>query len=136
MEVSCATAAEKCPAIWESLCAAVSPCAFANGSYGVSVMHDGKDGFTYYAALPQHSLETAPENMNRLLLPGGDYVRCPVNGLGELTEAYTFIYEAAWITPATPFKLDMQAACFEYYPPTYINDSKFFIYAPLTAIKA
>lgn len=129
-----AKASQDCPKLWESVFMPymasfpVNP-EYVNQSFGVSVMLD-EDTFDYWAVMAIADGADVPEGMDILTLPGGPYAECRLPSLGELGEAYMYIY-TNWITQQEKYAMNMQGCSIELYTDKYPETGELTIYCPL-----
>lgn len=128
-----------CPHLWEKVFAprmheisGKNPCEYHGASYGVSVMLD-EQNFDYWAAMPAPEGLALPEGMQQIELPAGFYASCAISSLGQLGEAYTYLYEA-WPKTVKEYAPNMQAPSFEYYDQRFCESGALEVYAPLQKI--
>lgn len=100
-------------------------------SYGLSLMVDMQTGvFDYWAAMPLGPGLPEPEGMSRIMLPAGLYAGCRLNGLEQLSEAYSYLYEQ-WPASNPGYSFNLEAPCFELYGPSYLQDGSLDIFVPV-----
>lgn len=127
----------KCPALWEKFRSGLEDLNqfTTHGSFGLSVMQaDVTGGFTYWAALQFVPGASIPTGMEYFELPGGYYVKLLVDTLPELSAAYAFLYNDAWLSENSPYKINLDAPCFEFYPKDYHQFGKFYIHVPVNKV--
>lgn len=93
---------------------------------------EGQCRFDYWTALPVDENAPVPDGMRECYLPEGVYAECRVASLADLPAAYAYWYEK-WLPAHTEYRCNMQAPCFELYPPEYQTSGRFSICFPLVA---
>lgn len=138
--VKVATTMEKCgvdcPALWEKnfgprMADFPADPRYPNQSFGVSVMID-QSAFDYWAVMPLREGAAIPTGMEKLVLAGGSYAECRLNGLAELGDAYNYVY-LKWAAAQEKFVLNMAEASIELYTSEFMTTGKLVIYCPLAA---
>ncbi len=122
-----------CPAIWQTFGPRIveipgGDC-IGKGAYGVSVMLNEND-FDYWVAVEAASNAAVPKDMATFEIPDGLYAKCSVASLEKLGEAYMYVY-SQWVSGQSEYGLNMQAPCFELYPPNWRLEDAFEIYVPV-----
>lgn len=131
-------AAKDCPALWQAfgprICTELANCASISKeghTYGVSIMTD-PERFTYWAAIEigtdDASGKALPKDIQTMTIPAGLYVKCQVENLSQLGEAFTALY-MQWPQTQNEYALNMQGLCFELYPMNWQLTDPLEIYA-------
>lgn len=126
--------AQDCPSLWEHVFGPrmmdfpMDPL-YSGVSYGASVMIDN-ESFDYWAVMPIAAAADTPDGMDILEIPGGLYVECRLESLGQLSDAYNFIF-MEWIPAQEKFASNMLGMGLEEYTADYMTNGSLTIYCPL-----
>lgn len=122
-----------CPAVWQTFGPRIAGIpgrdGAGQGAYGVSFMLNEND-FDYRAAVEAAPGTTVPDGMAAFEIPSGRYARCGVASFEQLGEAYMYVY-GQWAPGQSEYALNMQAPCFELYPPNWSPGDAFEVYVPV-----
>jgi AraC family transcriptional regulator len=122
-----------CPALWQAFAPRIAEISTGNESgnvaFGVSVMVNDND-FDYWAAVEALSSVAVPAGMQTTEISAGLYAKCSVANMEKLGEAFMYVY-TQWTHEQSEYRLNMNAPCFELYPPGWQPDNAVEIYSPV-----
>ena len=107
----------------------IRPLSIEQRSFGITFATDKKDAFDYLAGLSVHSDATPPDKtLVTRNVPAARYAvfKCASQDMGK---TYQYIY-SEWL-PASRYKLDTAASCFEQYAPREWANRPVYIYIPI-----
>ncbi|MDR1142059.1 MAG: GyrI-like domain-containing protein [Planctomycetaceae bacterium] len=99
-------------------------------SYGLFVRTNQYVSLDFWTASEIASDISIPEGMEVFDLPSGKFVRCLIPVASDILMAYHTVY-STWIQTQNEYDIDMEAACFELYPPKWTPNDAFDLYVPL-----
>jgi predicted transcriptional regulator YdeE len=99
-------------------------------SYGLFIKTNPYISLDFWTASEIASDIPIPEGMDVLELLPGKFVRCLIPMASDILMAYHTVY-STWYLSQKEYDIDMDAACFELYPPKWTPNDAFDLFVPL-----
>ncbi len=124
-----ATAYEDIVALWKKFSPLMDNFA-GTSAVGLSYLLDPcAISFYYWAAKILNPGEAVPQGLESTQVPAGLYLRCPLEKIEDIGEAYDFIYNK-WLPSQDEYVPNCAFPSCEWYEEDYLETGRFILYCP------
>jgi predicted transcriptional regulator YdeE len=99
-------------------------------SYGLFIKTNPYISLDFWTASEIATDVPIPKGMDVLELSPGKFARCLIPMASDILMAYHTVY-STWYLSQKEYDIDMEAACFELYPPKWTPSDAFDLFVPL-----